>query len=541
MFNTLNNALRPPTQREPLPGQVANSAGGYSWKVDKWIQLERFLILGTTGGTYYIKESDLTKENLEAVQACLDEDGVKTIAKAVELSEEGRTLKNDCAIYVLAMAIADKKYSDTIKAAYAAITKVCRTFTHLSHLLGFVKAIRKANGLKTKSGMGYRRAIANWYNSKDVKSLAFQVLKYQSRDGYSQHDIYRICHPKEFVKELSVGRKELYDYLFYWGEKAIDKFTDPDLIQLAASIAIKGNREEISAAKTISLYHLPIECVPSEKQTAEVYRAVLETAGLTWIVRNLGNLAKHKITDDKEARKFIQDRLTDENQLAKARLHPLDIMKAMVIYKQGKGDKSESTWTPHRDIVDTLDDAFRKAFKYAEPSGKRILYGVDVSGSMTYARASGLPMSVHEAAAIIAMVSMATEPETHLLAFDVSNYPMSTISPKQRVDDIAAAFSRFDGGGTDISLPFAYANYHKIPVDLFVILTDSETWAGQNHPKHLLEDYRNKMGINAKAINVCMTGNTYSTMDQSDPRCLEIVGFDTVVPKVISTFAKLEV
>lgn len=36
--------------------QVANSAGGYSYSLDHWKMLERFLILGAEGGTYYIKE-----------------------------------------------------------------------------------------------------------------------------------------------------------------------------------------------------------------------------------------------------------------------------------------------------------------------------------------------------------------------------------------------------------------------------------------------------------------------------------------------------
>ena len=40
-------------QAEPMPGtnQVPNSAGGYTWAVDKWARLDRFLILGTEGGT----------------------------------------------------------------------------------------------------------------------------------------------------------------------------------------------------------------------------------------------------------------------------------------------------------------------------------------------------------------------------------------------------------------------------------------------------------------------------------------------------------
>ena len=41
-------------QAEPILGstQLPNSAGGYAWAVDRWTRLDRFLVLGTEGGTY---------------------------------------------------------------------------------------------------------------------------------------------------------------------------------------------------------------------------------------------------------------------------------------------------------------------------------------------------------------------------------------------------------------------------------------------------------------------------------------------------------
>ncbi len=44
-------------QAEPIPGttQVPNSAGGFTWAVDRWSRLDRFLILGSEGGTFYCR------------------------------------------------------------------------------------------------------------------------------------------------------------------------------------------------------------------------------------------------------------------------------------------------------------------------------------------------------------------------------------------------------------------------------------------------------------------------------------------------------
>jgi len=72
LTNWVKNLTHTP-QSEPIPGttQMPNSAGGYAWKVDDWARLERWLVLGSEGGTYYTKERELTAENAKAVIRCI--------------------------------------------------------------------------------------------------------------------------------------------------------------------------------------------------------------------------------------------------------------------------------------------------------------------------------------------------------------------------------------------------------------------------------------------------------------------------------------
>src|ERR671931_556133 len=102
------NRIRPrrPPQSEPIrgSGQVPNSAGGFAWAVDDWTRLRRFLVLGSEGGSYYASEWTLTRENAQALERCLGEDGARAVAEIVRVSEEGRAPKNDPAIFALAMA-----------------------------------------------------------------------------------------------------------------------------------------------------------------------------------------------------------------------------------------------------------------------------------------------------------------------------------------------------------------------------------------------------------------------------------------------------
>src|SRR5205809_6521067 len=93
-------------QWAPIPAsdQVPNSAGGFAWAVDLWTRLRRFLILGSEGGSYYASEWSLTRENAQAVEQCVREDGPRAVAEIVRVSTEGRAPKNDPALYALALA-----------------------------------------------------------------------------------------------------------------------------------------------------------------------------------------------------------------------------------------------------------------------------------------------------------------------------------------------------------------------------------------------------------------------------------------------------
>lgn len=66
---------------------VFNNAGGISFKLDGWKRLERFLILGTEGGTYYVTERELTRDNAKTIEGLLKVDGLRVIEKVVEISK----------------------------------------------------------------------------------------------------------------------------------------------------------------------------------------------------------------------------------------------------------------------------------------------------------------------------------------------------------------------------------------------------------------------------------------------------------------------
>src|ERR1041384_7155526 len=367
-------------QSQPIPGstQVANSGGGYSWQVDDWTRLDRFLILGAEGGTYYITERDLVKQNHDAVVRCITADGVRAVNRIVEISDAARAPKNDPAIFALALVATHG--DPTAKAhALANLDKVCRIGTHLFHFAEYVNAMRGW-------GRGLRNAVGRWYTDRGVDELARQAVKYQQRDGWSHGDLLRLAHPK--------APSQQHDAVFRWmlngadslgerevkrkvrGEERVAKYAAvgelPRLIE--ASERVKRTTNVVEVVKLIDEFDLPREAIPTQwLNEVAVWEALLAKMPMTAMIRNLGKTTSIGLVQPfSEATKLIVRKLSDEAVLKRARIHPLAILIAEKAYAQGRGDKGSLNWKPVPRIIDALDEAFYATFQNVEPCGKPI-------------------------------------------------------------------------------------------------------------------------------------------------------------------------
>jgi 60 kDa SS-A/Ro ribonucleoprotein len=203
-------------------------------------------------------------------------------------------------------------------------------------------------------------------------------------------------------------------------------------------------------------------------------------------------------------------------------------------------------------VVDALDKAFYLTFDNAPTTGKRVMLALDVSGSMGAPVFGMNYLTCRDAAAAMALVTAATEPDHRFVAFTKGDYPSQwtpvygseyntgltplTISPRQRLDDVVRRIGKLPFGGTDCALPMVEALKHRWAVDAFVVFTDNETWAGNIHPAQALREYRERMGIAAKLVVVAMASNGFSIADPDDAGMLDVVGFDTATPGVLAEF-----
>ena len=140
------------------------------------------------------------------------------------------------------------------------------------------------------------------------------------------------------------------------------------------------------------------------------------------------------------------------------------------------------------------------------------------------------------AAAAVAMTFARTEPNCTMAAFQERLWRFD-ITRQDRLDRACEAVAR-QPGGTNASLPMLDALKRGLLVDAFVIVTDDETWAGDQHPAQALERYRRLTGIAARLVVIAMSAARTSTVDANDAFQLEVAGFDRSVPELVSDFIR---
>jgi 60 kDa SS-A/Ro ribonucleoprotein len=497
------------------------------------------------------------------VDACLRADAARAIRLVVEISDQGRAPKNDPALFVLAYASGSKWPEATRKLALEALPAVARIPTHLFTFLEYRKEF-------AKWGRGIRKAVADWYGRKEPKDLAYHLVKYRQRGGWTHRDVLRLAHvaPASLDSNLALGwaaGKVAYDGEGRWKrlrktgskeKKDVKWERSGGAFELPESLRILEGFEKIQGAKPaeavaiIREYGLPWEAVPTDLlKKAEVWEALLPDLPMTALLRNLGRMgANGLLAKGGDAARRVVGRLADEDRVRKARLHPLQALSALRVYAQGHGARGSLAWEPVQAVADALDELFYRCFRNVEPTGKRLLLAVDVSGSMDAGEIAGVAgLTPREAAATMAMVTARCEKDWTILGFS-DRLVEVRVSPKMRLEKVCDAMRAIPMGGTDCALPMLWAAGTEEPVgrggakarefDAFLVYTDSETWAGKIHPAQALASYRKASGIPAKLVVAAFTATEFSIADPKDGGMMDVVGFDSAAPQLLADFIR---
>jgi 60 kDa SS-A/Ro ribonucleoprotein len=525
-----------PQKVQDDPREVRNAAGGFVFELPGEARLHRFLTMGTEGGTYYIKQQKLTAD---AAGVCLDWARNRTsqlVAKAVEISVAGRAPSNDQALFALAAAISMGDLEGR-QLVVTELPKVARTGYHLSL---FVKYAEQFRGWGTL----LERAVANWFLVMDPEALAYQAIKYRQRNGWRPRDLVIKAHPRG-----DDGEGDEHNVLFNY---LIRKETTPELLSGWVGVyeELKGIERDVTMPKQLRGMRYeamvrehrgtPWEALPDEARTfPNVWQALVENGmPMTALIRNLPILTnKDLLAPFSPTLKLVCDQLQDTDKLVKARVHPVQLLLALKTYAAGRNMRGRTTWRPVIKVCDALSEGFYNAFPAVEPAGKNTALCTDVSGSMTGWTVGRYPFLAAEIVGAMAMVTARTEPNTELLAFGTSIVPLN-ISPSMRLDGVMRAMFNAGGYGTDCSQPILWAIKNKVPVETFQLYTDNETWAGTTHVHTALARHRQLMGYNTRLSVISVYPSEYSIADPDDPATLDVSGFDSAIPTLLTDFSR---
>jgi 60 kDa SS-A/Ro ribonucleoprotein len=276
----------------------------------------------------------------------------------------------------------------------------------------------------------------------------------------------------------------------------------------------------------------------------EIWLTLLETMPLEALLRNLGKLTQIGVAAEKH--REIVVRLTNQTEVLKARIHPIKVLVASKVYTNGCGDSGSLTWTPNAYIGVALTDLFRISYGAVTPTGKRIMLGIDVSGSMSSQVLGSKVLTCRDASIAMALLYLETEKNVSAVAF--SDTLTDLIAPSRfqlrrgmTLQQALAVTSGMNFSSTDCVLPIQHAIKHNLQIDAFIVITDNETYAPNEHPQNALIRYRQLTGIQAKLIVLGMTGNCFTIVDPTDRNTLNLAGFDTSTPEIASMFMRGEI
>ena len=559
----------------------------------------RLLILGTRQNIYDQRSKKIAAEDIYYIQEQIQAGhGTEILEIVKDVYTESRAPKLDNTFIILAMLCRVDDY--TLKTQSLQFLKQFRTISHLYSWKKFhADIVNPISGEKTKGfGRAVKRQLNEWILSYIDKpmDLAYQITKYQEREGWSFKNLLQCTHvctktaddrifankTKKIIKNKGMNPHnapptEIDVVLRYAvnGFKAMknlvedsSRLEEAPVFDYLRAIYIAKQCEATEGYKTglidlVYKHKLTREQVPTWALVdTEVLTALLinkdktrVTMPLTALLRNLGNMTTHSVYLDKDLAELVCKHIVDPITISHSHIHPVTVLTAWFTYKTGKGEKGNHFWRPHPKILSALEEMFYLSFKNVKPTGKRICFLIDASGSM---RNESLCKGVTnaEAAALLAMIFARSETEekdspAHSFYLftskntnhygrdntglsDVSDVIDSTAS----LDTVLSAVQRSDWGTTDISLGILEALKYKRKYDAFVVITDNDVNSGIK-PARALQQYRTGMKMpQTKLLVVATQGSDYTIADPADPLMMDMCGFDSHGPKILQDFIR---
>ncbi|MFB2920802.1 TROVE domain-containing protein [Aerosakkonema funiforme] len=516
-------------QTQPIPGREAEMiqgrSGGFMFDAGIWKMLRRCLLIGTAQSTYYAGKQELTEDFVEVVKEAIAENPTR-VAEEILYASDGRSINNSAPIFALVL-LSMGEAPEAKKAFQEIFPQVVRTGSHFYEWLNYTKSLRGF-------GKVIREVGKNWLSREDVKGLAYQLLKYQQRQGFSHRDALRLFH----VNPPTENHRQLFEWVVKGWQELPNEIPSDALAQIWWYEWLKRNQDKTHEA--IAKGHLTHEmAAPVGKMDKQAWQLLFNQMPIGAMLRNLGSLTELGVlrTDEQANLDRVESVLNNKEHLRKGRIHPIDVLKALKTYQSGgRLGRSQKTWNPVPRIGDILEKAVELSFDVVEPTGKVFMHAVDISGSMSCGVVDSVGLTYCEIATTMALVTAKSEKNYMIRGFSTEFRDLG-ITCKDSFSSAVTKASKQNFGGTDASVAYDWMINNKFKADVICFWTDSESWAGYKHPSQALAEYRQKVNPNIKAVYVTLAPYRITLVDPKDPLSWDMGGFDPGAPRVIQMLA----
>jgi 60 kDa SS-A/Ro ribonucleoprotein len=481
---------------------TVNEAGGRAYAMSDKHALAQYAATGCLSNTFYAT----AQNQLDKVRELCGKVDAEFVAKTAVYCREQGFMKDMPALLLAELAVRDGALLERV------FGRVC---DNAKMLRNFVQIVRSGVTGRRSLGSRPKRLVERWLD----KHSDAQVFAASVGNDPSLVDVIKMVHPKP----ATAGRRALYGYLL---GRPYDVAALPECAKAY---------EDYKAGRTDQVPDVPFQMLTSLALNSKAWRAIAARGGWQMVRMNLNTFVRHGVFDDAALTRKLAAKLASPVEVRKAKVFPYQLM---VAYTQAEKAVPKA-------IRDALHDAMEEAL-FNVPETKGTVYVMpDVSGSMhspvTGAR-RGQTTAVRciDVAALIAAAFLRKNRSAEVMPFN-DRVLKCELSGGDSVMANAKRLASLPSGGTACSAPLKELNRRKARGDLFVFVSDNESWVDKARGRgtEVMREWEILKQRNPGARLVCIDLQPNASLQApSRPDIHNVGGFSDSVFDLVATFAR---
>lgn len=505
---------------------TVNAAGGKAYKSSDKQALAQFAATGMFANTFYTTADEQLKVTIELANKV----DAEYLAQVAIYSREKGFMKDMPAVLLAVLASRGDEGVSLLKKVFN------RVIDNGRMLRNFVQVIRSGVAGRKSLGNAPKKLVQKWIADRADKKLFGDSVG----NDPSLADLIKMVHPKA----SDTKRAALYGYIC--GKSVVKK--KKDLVFRTASAGGKEFKvresvlfsdlpecvqefENYKSDKTGTIPDVPFQMLTALNLSEKEWSTIAMNAPWHMARMNINTFARHGVLKNNNVVTKLASTLSDADTVRRVKVFPYQLLMA---YKA-----IEHTDVPIQ-IKEALQDALDVSVENVPAFAGDVHVGVDTSGSMSWSATGdrGSATSVCkcvDVASLIASMILRTNKRATLYPFDTRLHA-SNLNPRDSVLTNATKLSEFGGGGTDCSVPLKEINAKKKNVDVYVCVSDNESWVDDGYRgTNVAHEWAivRKRCPKAKMVNINLQ-HSDSVQILDDKGIINIGGFSNAIYDIIS-------